>query len=115
MSMLEYKGYLGTVEYSAEDHCLYGKLAYIRDLVNYEATTVSKLEKEFRSAVDAYLKQCAELGREPNTPFKGSFNVRTGPELHRAITIAAGDKSLNAYVCEAIKEKLQRDRATTDN
>lgn len=44
MSMLEYKGYLGTVEYSAQDHCLYGKLAYIRDLVNYEATSVEELE-----------------------------------------------------------------------
>lgn len=109
MSMLEYKGYLGTVEYSAEDHCLYGKLAFIRDLVNYEATTVAKLEKEFRASVDAYLATCAEQGREPNVPFKGSFNVRTGPELHRALAIAAANKSLNAYVCEAIKEKLDRD------
>lgn len=55
MNMLEYKGYYGTAEYSAEDHCLYGKLAYIRDLVNYEATTVKNLEKAFKEAVDDYL------------------------------------------------------------
>ena len=48
MNMLEYKGYLGTVEYSSEDHCLYGKLAFIRDLVNYEAVNVDQLESEFR-------------------------------------------------------------------
>lgn len=109
MSMLEYKGYLGTVEYSADDHCIFGKLAFIRDLVNYEATTVAKLEKEFRDAVDDYLKTCEEQGREPNKPFKGSFNVRTGPDIHRALAIAANDTTLNAYVCEAIKEKLDRD------
>ena len=29
MSMIEYKGYLGTVEYSQKDQCLYGKIAYL--------------------------------------------------------------------------------------
>lgn len=113
MSMMEYKGYLGTVEYSAEDHCLYGKLAFIRDLVNYEATTVDGLETEFRAAVDDYLKSCKELGKEPNIPFKGSFNVRTGPDLHRQAVIASGDQSLNAFVCEAIKEKIERKAGRT--
>jgi predicted HicB family RNase H-like nuclease len=55
MSLLHYKGYVGTVEYSAEDHCLFGKLAYIRDLVTYEATTARALEKAFREAVTEYL------------------------------------------------------------
>ncbi len=113
MSMMEYKGYLGTVEYSPEDHCLYGKLAYIRDLVNYEATTVKKLEKEFRAAVDDYLETCRDLNKAPHQPCKGSFNVRTGPELHRAAVIASGGQSLNAFVCEAIKEKVARNNTGT--
>ncbi len=109
MNMFEYKGYLGTVEYSAADKCLHGKLAFIRDLVNYESNTVEGLETEFKSAVDDYLESCKALGREPNIPFKGSFNVRTSPKLHRTLAIAAADTSLNAYVCDAIKEKLHRD------
>ena len=40
---LEYKGYLGTVEYSNEDNCLYGKIIGIDDLVNYEAQSVEEL------------------------------------------------------------------------
>jgi predicted HicB family RNase H-like nuclease len=108
MNMMKYKEYLGTVEYSPEDHCLYGKLAFIRDLVNYEAINVKDLEKEFRISIDEYLKDCKRLGKEPNKPFKGTFNVRTGPELHRAAVIASGDKSLNTFVCEAIKEKVDR-------
>ncbi|TBR42841.1 type II toxin-antitoxin system HicB family antitoxin [Marinomonas agarivorans] len=108
MNMMEYKGYLGTVEYSSEDHCLYGKLAYIRDLVNYEANTVADLEAEFRLAVDDYLATCHQMEKEPNKPFKGSFNVRTGPELHRAAVVASKGQSLNAFVCDAIKEKVKR-------
>ncbi len=106
--MMSYKGYLGTVEYSAEDHCLYGKLTYIRDLVNYEATTVSDLESEFQAAVDDYLFSCEELNREPNKPCRGSFNIRTDSELHRAAIIAAEDQTLNAFVCDAIHKKIQR-------
>ena len=111
MNMMEYKGYLGTVEYSPEDHCLYGKLAYIRDLVNFEADNVADLEQEFRQAVDDYLEDCAALDKTPDKPCKGSFNVRTTPELHKAAVIASGSSSLNAFVSEAIKEKIERIRA----
>ena len=49
-------------------------------------------------------------GKQPNKPFKGSFNVRVGPNLHRAAVIAAGEKKLNQFVCEAIEEKLEREQ-----
>jgi predicted HicB family RNase H-like nuclease len=34
--------------------------------------------------------------------------VRTGAALHRAAVEASQDSSLNAFVCEAIREKVQR-------
>lgn len=108
MNMMKYKDYLGTVEYTPEDHCLYGKIAYIRDLVNYEATTVAELEVNFKEAVDDYIESCMHLGIKPQKPFKGSFNVRAGSDLHRAAVMASGDTTLNAFVCDAIKEKLER-------
>jgi len=111
MNHMSYKGYLGTVEYSAEDHCLYGKLAFIRDLVNYEGETVAELEAAFKESVDSYLAMCAKLGKQANEPFKGTFNVRTTPELHRMAVTAAGDMSLNAFVSQAIAEKVQRTMA----
>lgn len=115
MSYMEYKGYLGTVEYSAEDHCLYGKLAFIRDLVNYEGETVAELEQAFQDSVDHYFTSCQSLGKQPNEPFKGMFNVRTSPELHRKAVLAAGDFdiSLNAFITQAIAEKLDRVYSTT--
>lgn len=108
MTHFEYKGYLGSIEPDVETGMLFGKLAYIRDLVTYEADTVARLEKEFRTSVDEYLISCEELGKEPNQPCKGVFNVRTGPELHREAVIASKGRSLNAFVCEALREKLDR-------
>ncbi len=108
MNMLRYKEFLGTVEYSAEDRCLYGQIAFIRDLVNYEADNVEDLETAFRDSVDEYLADCEARGIAPNTTLKGSFNVRTGEDLHRSAVIAKGDASLNSFVCDAIREKIAR-------
>ena len=47
MNLIKYKGYIGTVEYSSEDKVLFGKIAYINDLVTFEATTVKDLEKSY--------------------------------------------------------------------
>lgn len=109
MTYLSYKGYKGTIEPQVETGTLYGKLAFIRDLVTYEAMTVVELEKEFRMAVDAYLEECTELKKEPDKPFKGSINIRMGEELHRAAATVDSGMSLNAFICSAIREKLERD------
>jgi|TARA_B110000116_G_scaffold261994_1_gene266804 predicted HicB family RNase H-like nuclease len=105
---LEYAGYQGTIEPQLESGTLYGKLAFIRDLVTFEADNLKALEAEFRVSVDDYLADCIELDKAPDKPFKGVFNVRTGPDLHRAAVIASGSQSLNAFVCTAIQEKVER-------
>jgi predicted HicB family RNase H-like nuclease len=107
-NMMEYKGYLGSVQYSAEDHVLFGKVEHIRSLVTFEGAEVASLEEAFREAVDDYLETCRELGRNPEEPFKGTFNVRTGQELHRRASVYAvtHNKSLNQVVNEALDEYL---------
>ncbi|CAM5206456.1 hypothetical protein OURE66S_01064 [Oligella ureolytica] len=111
MTYLKYKGYLGTIEPDIELGELFGKLAFIRDLVTYEGTTLKELEKAFHESVDEYLASCDELGKKPDVPFKGTFNVRISPALHRQAAIAS-NFSLNAFVGEAIKEKLEREQDT---
>ncbi|MEX2536435.1 MAG: type II toxin-antitoxin system HicB family antitoxin [Trueperaceae bacterium] len=107
-NMMEYKGYLGSVQYSAEDHVFYGKLEYIRSLVTFEGADVSSLEAAFKEAVDDYLETSRELGKKPEKPFKGTFNVRTGQELHRRASVYAvtHQKSLNQVVNEALDTYL---------
>ncbi|MEW6112478.1 MAG: toxin-antitoxin system HicB family antitoxin [Thermodesulfobacteriota bacterium] len=41
-------------------------------------------------------------------PFKGTFNVRVSPEIHRKAAMLAGGRSLNAFVAEALAEKIER-------
>jgi predicted HicB family RNase H-like nuclease len=108
MTQLEYKGYAGTAEISESDGVFHGKLAHLRDLVTYESNTAKGLAKAFREAVDDYLADCAADGREPDRPFKGQFNVRTRPELHRAYAglAAARGQSLNEIVTYALESAL---------
>lgn len=97
---IEYNGYIGTVEYSQEDKCFFGKLSMINDLVTFEAQNALELEKNFKNAVDEYLETCKLLNKEPQKAFKGSFNIRAGSELHLAAVRNALKigVSLNSYV-----------------
>jgi predicted HicB family RNase H-like nuclease len=109
---LEYKGYDGSVEYSAEDRVLHGSLLGIRDAIVYEGMDVDSLETNFRAAVDEYLVFCKEEGKAPDQPFKGSFNIRVGPDLHKraALFAEAHNQKLNAVVSRALEEFLTQDR-----
>ena len=53
---MKYKGYQGSVEYSAEDHVLFGKVMFIKSLLIYEGETLSELETMFHQTIDEYLK-----------------------------------------------------------
>ena len=105
---LQYKGYDGSVEYSAEDRVLHGRLLGIRDAVIYEGGDVDSLESNFRAAVDEYLAFCAAEGKTPDQPFKGSFNIRVGPDLHKRAALFAEEhnQKLNAEVSKALEEFL---------
>jgi len=109
MTHLEYKGYLGTAELSEADGVFNGKIAFLRDLVTYESKTAEGLVRAFHEAVDDYLADCEAEGREPDKPFKGQFNVRTRPELHRAYARLAAERglSLNEVITDALESALQ--------
>ncbi|MCL2161388.1 MAG: type II toxin-antitoxin system HicB family antitoxin [Betaproteobacteria bacterium] len=93
-SMLNYRGYYGSIEASPEDNCLFGRLQFVRTLASYEGQTVAELEQAFREAVDDYLADCEERGRSPEIPCKGSFNVRVGHDLHLAASVEAARRSM---------------------
>ena len=112
-TVLEYKGYLGSAEVDVENGVLVGKLLFIRDVITYSSESPRGLEAAFHEAVGDYLETCAEDGSEPDVPFKGSFNVRIGPERHRDAVLAARSKNmgLNDFVCAAIDAATRRPQA----
>lgn len=54
----QYKGYVGSVEFSEEDGIFYGKVLGIRSLISYEGESVTNLLADFHDAVDDYLENC---------------------------------------------------------
>jgi len=111
MKYLEYKGYTGSIEYSAEDNLLYGQVLGIRGLISYEGLTGKDLEADFKQAIDTYLADCKAANRKPEKPFKGSFNVRIPAELHRKAALLAMEfqTSLNNFVAESIRSRVMKE------
>lgn len=103
-----YKGYIGSVHYSAEDEVFYGKIEAINDLILFDGESVQELKKAFHEAVDDYIETCRKMGRVPNKPFKGSFNVRISPEIHRCAALQATllGISLNQLIQKAIENEV---------
>lgn len=101
---MEYKGYVGSVEFSEEDALFFGKVMGIRALISYEGENARELVEDFHSAVEDYLVMCADEGIEPEKAYKGSFNIRISPELHKqaVITATARQMSLNSFVESSI-------------
>ena len=108
-TMLEYRGYFGSVEYSDEDEVFHGRLEFIRDLVTYEGSDAKGLKAAFREAVDDYLALCESEARKPDVPLEGSFNVRPGRDLHRRAMVYARRKglTLNTVVSDALRRYLE--------
>ncbi len=80
---LRYKEFFGSVHFSAEDDCFYGRIEGIEDLVSFEGRDVEELKEGFREAVDDYIGLCRQAGKPVHRSYKGSFNVRMAPDLHK--------------------------------
>ena len=105
---MEYKGYIGSVEFSETDEIFFGQVQGIRSLISYEGINAKELVSDFHEAVDAYLQLCEEEGVEPEKAYKGSFNIRISPELHKQIAVCAISKqvSLNSLVEKALQNYM---------
>lgn len=110
--ILEYKGYYGNVQFSAEDETFIGEVIGINDTVIFEGSSVEDLKTSFHSAVEDYLDACQEVGKEPDKTYKGSFNVRISNELHRDAALIAAIKkvSLNELVGYALSETIMKEK-----
>lgn len=106
--VLSYKGFSGSVDFDEEDEILHGKILFIADTICYDATSVPEVKQAFYDAVDAYIEFCAEIGKSPNKPCSGTFNVRISPELHQEACLYALKKgiSLNALVKQSIEDHI---------
>lgn len=110
MNKLRYKGYVGSVEMSEEDNCLYG---HVLDLpreteITYEGETVAQLKEDFMNAVDDYIAYCESKGVQPCKSCKSALNIRISPDAYTKIAQIAAQAgiSINAFVRQAIDKQI---------
>lgn len=108
--MMEYKGYIGKVEFDDEAGVFHGEVGNIRDVITFQGKSVTELTDAFHASVDDYLAFCKERGELPERPHSGRFVVRISPELHRQVSVAAlgSNKSLNAWVTDQLRAAAER-------
>ncbi|MCL2596439.1 MAG: type II toxin-antitoxin system HicB family antitoxin [Paludibacter sp.] len=108
-NILTYKGFIGSVQYSADDSVFFGKIEGINDLITFEGETVQELKDNFRYMVDEHIRDCEVENISVEKSYKGSFSIRLTPDLHRkaAITAKSRGYTLNAFVKKAIERNLE--------
>lgn len=107
MGNLKYKGYIGSVEYSEEDNCLFGKvLGMSKDDITYEGNDIGELKADFEAGIDSYIENCLSRGVEPRKAYSGSLNIRISPDIHSQVAFMAQEMgtSINSVIKNAIAE-----------
>ena len=102
---LRYKNYYGSVEFSDDDNVFFGRIIGINDRITYEGNDVNSLRQDFENAVEDYLDTCLHIGKDPEKTYRGIFNVRINPSLHRKLALFSvlNGKTLNAAIEDAIR------------
>jgi len=105
---LSYKDYHGSIEFSDEDNIFFGRIIGINDRITFDGDSVESLRSNFQETVDEYLEICSQMGKEPEKMYKGTFNVRIAPKLHRELAVysASHGKTLNSTVEDAIRSYI---------
>jgi predicted HicB family RNase H-like nuclease len=106
--MMEYKGYIGIVNFDSDAKIFHGDVINTKDVIIFQGTSVKEIEKSFKESIDDYISWCKEEGVDPEKPYSGKFNLRISPELHREIAIASTkmNVSLNKFVEKALIDEL---------
>lgn len=107
--VLKFKDFIGSVHFSADDDCFFGKIEGIDDLVSFEGRDVDELKSSFREAVEDYVELCRAAGKVLQKSCRGSFNVRVPADLHQkaARKSALLGISLNRLVQRAIEKEVR--------
>jgi predicted HicB family RNase H-like nuclease len=106
--VLRHKDFIGSVHFSAEDDCFYGKIEGVDDLVTFEGCDVDELKRSFQEACEDYVRLCRQAGKPLQKSYKGSFNVRLSAELHQKAVRKSSllGISLNQLVQRAVEKEV---------
>lgn len=107
LSTMEYRGYRALITYDKEDATMIGEVIGINDSLNFHGDSVQELENSFHQSIDNYIDLCQEIGKKPEKEYKGNFNIRITPELHRQLSLEAATRhmTLNRYIGNILESR----------
>lgn len=105
-NILRYKGYTASVQFDADDGILVGIVLGIKDIIDFHGDSVETIRKEFKVAIDEYIKACKKLGREPNKPRQGKIVLALPIEIEAGLeqVVEETGKSAKALILDAVKD-----------
>ncbi len=80
-------------------------------MVSFEAKSVDALKTAFQESVEDYPDICEKNNKDAEKSYKGSFNVRIPPELHKKVkrTAVKMGISLNQFMQKALEDELAKE------
>jgi len=109
INCIEYKGYIGTVEYCDEDNIFHGKVMDIpKSLILYHGDNLESLKKDFHEAVDFYLSCCDEKNESPvDSNYCGNLaDIQIPPTIH--MMLYSYSETHNKTPSQTVEEALTK-------
>ena len=109
--MIEYKGYVGVVDFDPEIDLFHGTVINTQDTITFYSASVTELREEMQKSLEVYFEVCEEQGRVPDQPFSGTLIIQTSPELYGRIALNAARRQLeiDAYLQEVLEKAVSAD------
>ena len=107
-NILKYKDFIGSVNFSSDDDIFFGKIEDIDDLVTFEGDNVKEIKKSFQEAVNDYIEICTIANKKLHKSYKGTFNIRLTPKLHRTLALKSIENgiSINQLVQSTLEKEF---------
>lgn len=106
--MIEYKGYIGTVEFDPEIDSFHGTIINTNDVITFYGSSVVELRKEMMKSIEEYFQFCQEQHIKPEEPFSGKLIIQTSPEFHRRVALEAARRNINmnTYILDILEKEV---------
>lgn len=72
-----------------------GSVFGVNDSLNFHGKGIDEITEMFHQTVDNYLELCAELGKQPDKEFRGSFTLPPGNSLRRSLPGSPPSKTVH--------------------
>ena len=108
MNTMTHKGYTARIEFDDRDNIFVGRVLGLRNIISFHGETVTQLRREFKIAIEDFLRDCKNQGIRPEKPASGKLMLRVPPEVHGAALVAAkaAGKSLNQWASELLQDAV---------